>query len=421
MKQIYVFFLFIFLINIMVSIFFISPFMEIKRKIFNDITEDMIIDEKMIIDVIPERDPLIEKCEGFLFDERVRCYLGDKEMVSLEHVKAYEAQIVDFKIPVPVQVSINADWIPLEMKHYKDYCPKNCELVFQNDTNADLVWIGGCAAKPMKIRHPGQILVGNCGEARTGSGSKYWSATIKNVNVSGSYEEVDRLWTSYFAVEYAPPQWDVRNISRSLEAMLYVPKKEDLEENPIAFLHNNCGSKRGKFIKEILNISPETVDCYGKCYRNKELPSKWSMEKNYFWPENEGFRQVQKTIIAKEYKIMASLENTFGRNYFTEKRFQTLLAGSIPLVWKNDDSLAYLPHPKSGIFPEDFDSAAEFNNYMVNQFDKDFYKYHEWKKERVFNTHFVSVLFHGFSHSPCRMCELAAYYKQHKTIPSVNT
>src|SRR5690606_37399253 len=105
-----------------------------------------------------------------------------------------------------------------------------------------------------------------------------------------------------------------------------------------------------------VNYNDSLVARLGKCLHNVDIPPTKPSEKMWAQGNDESgtaHGKSEKTQISARYKVVASLENTLDDGYITEKRYQALLAGSIPLVWKYGTSVDFLPSPDSAIFPED--------------------------------------------------------------------
>ncbi len=89
------------------------------------------------------------------------------------------------------------------------------------------------------------------------------------------------------------------------------------------------------------------------------------------------------------------------------------MARSVPLVWGNDNSRDYLPHPKSAIVESDFKSHAELAAYLKRVLsDGDTWMSHQrWREEGLISRSFVRYLYLGMDYLACRICEWSSHKK----------
>jgi len=77
------------------------------------------------------------------------------------------------------------------------------------------------------------------------------------------------------------------------------------------------------YVKELMKYID--VDSYGSCLHNRDFPSEGGGRHDMSGPE-------RKTELLASYRFTLAFENTWTRDYVTEKFFQPLLAGSVPVV-----------------------------------------------------------------------------------------
>ena len=151
---------------------------------------------------------------------------------------------------------------------------------------------------------------------------------------------------------------------------------------------------------------------YGGCWHNAdpknfEPPSR----ELWYWHDSEGNRDATKTNIISHYKFAEALENTKSRDYFTEKRYQAFFARTLPIIFGNDNSAAFTPHPSSAIFVEDHGrdltqqarGLAEHLRYLDGN-DTAYLEYFQWKRAGP-SREFVKHLFKSRNYQLCRICE----------------
>ena len=74
--------------------------------------------------------------------------------------------------------------------------------------------------------------------------------------------------------------------------------------------------------------------------------------------------------VAAAYKFCIGFENSIAEDYVTEKFFDPLLAGSVPVYWGADNAGAFAPGENTFIDARKFSSARELAGYL-DRLDKD--------------------------------------------------
>ncbi|KAB7498608.1 Glycoprotein 3-alpha-L-fucosyltransferase A [Armadillidium nasatum] len=168
---------------------------------------------------------------------------------------------------------------------------------------------------------------------------------------------------------------NVERLSDSLDSVMKTKTKM------VAWFVSNCKtkSKRGEYAEELQRFIP--VDIYGgcgllKCGRRKE--DELCYEK-----------------IEKEYKFYLSFENSFCKDYVTEK-FYIILRGS-------GDYAAIAP-PHSYINVEDFRIPRDLADYLyyLHRNETAYMEYFNWRKD-YFAMSMVNWLHHASSF--CTLCQ----------------
>ena len=148
---------------------------------------------------------------------------------------------------------------------------------------------------------------------------------------------------------------------------------------------------------------------YGKCFHNKDGSS--CNPEQFYHNDNEGSRDAVKTSLSSFHKFTFSLAKTFSWDYFTEKRYQALLGGSVPIVWNNHKSLDYLPDPDAALIVDwkQYDAIKASNRIQEMAANETLYQtIFEWKK-RGLPADFVQKLFLSSDFVGCRICEYVAH------------
>jgi len=135
---------------------------------------------------------------------------------------------------------------------------------------------------------------------------------------------------------------------------------------------SNCfaRNKRMEFLNQLMKHMK--VDSFGFCSNNKDV-----------YEEDEGDNNWNtKMNTIRKYKFTLAFENSNDRDYVTEKFFQPLEAGSVPVFFGTSNIADFAP-PNSYINAKDFESPKELAKYlkMLDKNDEEYEKYLEWKKK----------------------------------------
>lgn len=169
------------------------------------------------------------------------------------------------------------------------------------------------------------------------------------------------------------PKYDVHDKSTDgLAAVLYV--------------QSGCNppSDRDEYVSELMKYIK--IDSYGACLHNKDLPQEF---KNPLTMDDEGFHN----IIAK-YKFTLSFENAICEDYVTEKLWRPLILGSVPIYKGSPTVQDWMPNNHSIILVDDFPRPQDLADYItsLDQNDKDYTKYLEFKEKGVTNTRLLKTM-----------------------------
>jgi hypothetical protein len=135
---------------------------------------------------------------------------------------------------------------------------------------------------------------------------------------------------------------------------------------------SNCfaNNDRLEFLDELMEHMK--IDSFGMCSHNKEV-----------YDEDEGDSAWNtKLNTIRKYKFTLAFENSDDRDYVTEKFFQPLEVGSVPVFYGTSNIADFAP-PHSYINAKDFSSAKELADYLkfLDRNDDEYESYLEWKKK----------------------------------------
>lgn len=159
------------------------------------------------------------------------------------------------------------------------------------------------------------------------------------------------------------------------------------------------------------------VDGLGKCLPTRKIAEGVSLSTGK--TEQESL-QLKRQVLSK-YKFYLAFENTNERGYVTEKVFDALLAGTIPVyLGSTVDCQALLPDPKAAIFVSDFDydmqKLAAFLQYLTTN-ETAYEERRAWRQgfdpTRLEIVHQQSELM--TVSWPCRLCQWAVRTHQSRS------
>lgn len=169
------------------------------------------------------------------------------------------------------------------------------------------------------------------------------------------------------------------------------PPQPKTENTLASAFISNCGSKNFRLEAiDALRNHGVSVDQYGNCGRTRTTV------------------ESKQTVIAK-HKFHCSFENSFEPEYITEKFFQALEAGTVPIVISAPNIKEFEPQPNSILVIEKIEDvpgvAAEMRRISANE--TEYNKYLEWKIKGP-SDKFKAIVDMATVHSYCRMCIVIA-------------
>ena len=185
----------------------------------------------------------------------------------------------------------------------------------------------------------------------------------------------------------------------------------------ILYINSNCNppSGRGAFMKELMKWI--NVDAWGRCHRNRppaELPKEITKLHRISWDSTHyyGDWKASKMAMCKSYLFTIAIENSLSFDYVTEKLWQPLAAGSVPIYWGAPNIEDWLPCEHCIIdlrrFSQPKDVARLLADLSANR--TKYAEYHQWR-ERPLPDRFLRLLqYFEWTKSrslECLLCDLA--------------
>ena len=118
---------------------------------------------------------------------------------------------------------------------------------------------------------------------------------------------------------------------------------------PVLWVASNCRSFNGRevYIQELMKYI--RVDSYGTCLNTRALPNGMS----------------KADLLRAGYKFYLTFENSNCKDYVSEKLFQVLRAGILPVVYGPDDYSGFIPDSHSVIYARDFPSPQALAEFLI--------------------------------------------------------
>ncbi|CAN1278557.1 Putative fucosyltransferase-like protein [Linum perenne] len=168
---------------------------------------------------------------------------------------------------------------------------------------------------------------------------------------------------------------------------IMAPVEAKTEKALAAAFISNCGARNFRLqVLDRLEKLKIPIDSYGACHRNRD-------------------GRVNKVEALKHYKFSLAFENSNEEDYVTEKFFQSLVAGTIPVVVGAPNIQDYSPgqgsilHIKS---LEDIDTVAKTMNYLSENATA-YNQALRWKVDGPSDS-FKALVDMAAVHSSCRLC-----------------
>jgi len=128
-------------------------------------------------------------------------------------------------------------------------------------------------------------------------------------------------------------------------------------------------SRRTQFVRDLQAIDRGLVDAYGGCAQNTPWPTGFKRDKHH---------------VMSNHKFCIAIDNSVDDDYVTEKLWDCLAAGAVPIYRGAHNADKYLPHGRqSAIFIDDFSSVKDLAKHLQKVgSDKALWEsYRRWTRE----------------------------------------
>jgi len=265
-------------------------------------------------------------------------------------------------------------------------CGRECEFTTDRDrlTEADVVvfhlpdaqFIGDAQ------KYPGQTWVAWTMESTINTPILGQPKLMRHFDLRMTFSRGSDVWCGYMP---GNSEW-TEVISRPLQPRV--------RHSPMVMFQSATVDRSGRnaFCAELMTHMP--IDSYGKFLKNRELGI-----------PDKGFET--KLGVIGGYKFALGAENTIEADYVTEKFFQPLLAGTVPVYRGAPNVADYAPGDNCFVDASAFSSPAELAAYLryLDSDDTAYASYLSWRT-RPLHESFVQLLRETETQVFCRLAEL---------------
>ncbi|GLC36243.1 hypothetical protein PLESTB_001364700 [Pleodorina starrii] len=266
---------------------------------------------------------------------------------------------------------------------------------------ADALWyhipsMGG--ESKMDKRHPKQLFIGMSMES-----SEYYPALdnkdfMKFFDIESSYRTCSQVPVFYF--DYNAQQ---------VAALFKPPRSFEEKKTALAYVNSNCGAKSGRseIMKKVIGMKNQIVPTHswGHCDRNMPV-------------SDHSFDKVE---LIRGYKFCVAMENSITKDYITEKLWQALEAGCVPVYLGPHNVGEFLPDPEAIIdysklgSPEALMTELErLANDKAAYEAKLAWKYRKWEE---LSPSFLAMTERSHVRQPHSRCQLCRVVLKHRYRP----
>jgi len=183
-------------------------------------------------------------------------------------------------------------------------------------------------------------------------------AFMRNFEITMTYRRDATVWCPYIQPEMA-------------QTVIVAPKPKT-ESSPVVYFRSSQIDRcdRTSYAAELMKRVK--IDSYGHVLRNKPLPMA------------DTGRASLMEVMAR-YKFALTLENSIAEDYVSEKFFEALAAGAVPIYRGAPNIDMYAPGENCFINARDFSSLEELAAHL-NRLDEDdeaYSQHHQWRRAGV--------------------------------------
>jgi hypothetical protein len=263
-------------------------------------------------------------------------------------------------------------------------CPRSYQLTFDRGrlSEAELVVFHlPTLTEPITTgKRPGQQWVAWSMESDVNCPLLADPTFMQQFDLTMTYRRDASVWTPYFGPDTL--------------ACLSTPPQPKTEQAPAVYFASNFCDYSGRNTYTAALMRYLKVDSYGRCLRNRTL-------------ERDEGRESKLETIAR-YRFTLAFENSVSQDYVTEKFFEPLIAGSVPVYLGAPNIAEFSPADHCFINVADFQGPAHLAGYLqlLTEHPELYERYLSWKPQGLRDS-FVKMVERTTVHPLCRLAALA--------------
>lgn len=281
--------------------------------------------------------------------------------------------------------------LPLDEMTLPPGCAITTNRRFWRDAAAVVFHIPTLRHLPRVDRPPGQLWVAWFME----SGVQYpilnQDPFMRHFDLTMSFRRQADIWTPYYLPDFNP-----------LMHTAPAPKSKD---RVVAFFFSYLGERSGRntYMQEF--IQHIDAHSYGRFLRNRRLP--------------QDFGRPTKLHVLAGYKFNLAYENAIEPDYVTEKFFDPLEVGCVPVYMGAPNVDDYAPGDHCYIHAAHFSGPKELAEYLLalNEDQDAYVAYLDWRY-RPLRSQYLQLLDQQHLHPFVRLCEQVQARQQHAQRPA---
>jgi hypothetical protein len=240
-------------------------------------------------------------------------------------------------------------------------CPTPCvfttDQAAAEDADAIVVHVPSLQTMANLKKRPKQLLVAWSMESRVMCSRLNNPAFMQQFDLTMTYERSSDVWDPYFGPGTVP--------------YLRRPSGTHAARSPVVYLQRNRHDRCGRYDYTARLMEHVRVDSFGAVHRNQpaDIPPGWG-------PRHELYGR---------YKFTLAFENSIATDYVTEKFFEPLGAGSVPVYRGTSEVEEFAPGPHCFINADAFESPAHLGQYVehLDHHEDEYQALHAWRSQEL--------------------------------------
>jgi alpha-1,3-fucosyltransferase 10 len=187
-------------------------------------------------------------------------------------------------------------------------------------------------------KFPGQLWVAWCMESRVTCPALASEAIMAAFDIRMTYERDADIWCSY--------------VPEGFESALALPVARKTARAPVVLFQSASYDRWGRnaYLRRLMQLIP--VHSYGRFMRNR-----WQLRRR---PGG-----IAKRRVIRRYRFCLAFENSLAEDYVTEKLFDPLMVGTVPVYYGAPNVDAFAPHPDAFVNARDFDGPEALAAHLL--------------------------------------------------------